>query len=135
MSSTFLDTGYILALELKQDQHHAAAQHHWQQVRTALPPLVTTTYVFDEVVTYLNSRGYHTKAVQVGTNLLRSPSVEIIHVDAALFLEGWTYFQRYHDKQFSLTDCISFVVMHQRRMSTAYAFDNHFTQAGFLRQP
>jgi uncharacterized protein len=135
MSVTFLDTGYILALELKTDQHHAAAQQHWQGVRSAVPRIVTTTYVFDEVVTYFNSRGHHAKAVQVGHNLLRSPSVEMVHVDMALFHEGWVYFQRYHDKQFSLTDCISFVVMHQRGITTAFAFDNHFRQAGFATQP
>jgi predicted nucleic acid-binding protein len=92
MSAVFLDTGYILALELKQDQHHAAAQQHWQRIRTALPQIVTTTYVLDEVVTYLNSRGHHAKAVQVGNNLLQSPSVQLVHVDTALFQEGWAYF-------------------------------------------
>jgi uncharacterized protein len=135
MRSVFLDTGYILALELKQDQHHSAAQWHWQQLRASLPHIVTTTYVFDEVVTYLNSRGYHAKAVQVGNNLLRSPSVELVHVDADIFQAAWSYFQRYQDKQFSLTDCISFVVMQQQGISTAFAFDHHFTQAGFIREP
>jgi uncharacterized protein len=135
MNNVFLDTGYLLALELKQDQHHASAQQHWQRLRGALPHIITTTYVFDEVVTYLNSRGHHAKAVEVGNNVLRSPSVEMIHVDTAIFLEAWMYFQRYHDTQFSLTDCVSFVVMHQRGITTALTFDNHFTRAGFVRQP
>jgi predicted nucleic acid-binding protein len=135
MSIVFLDTGYILVLELKHDQHHIAAQQHWEHVRTALPQIVTTTYVFDEVVTYLNSRGYHAKAVQVGNNLLRSPSVQMVHVEETLFQEAWTHFQRYQDKQFSLTDCISFVVMQQRSITNAFTFDNHFTQAGFSRLP
>ena len=133
MSAAFLDTGYLLALELANDQHHQAATRHWNGIRTALPPLVTTSYVFDEVVTYLNSRGYHAKAVQVGNNLLRSPSVQLVHVDEALFREGWTYFQRYQDKDYSLTDCISFIVMQKRGINTAFAFDQHFTQAGFQR--
>lgn len=85
MSSVFLDTGYLLALELKQDQHHAAALQHWRRVQSALPALVTTTYVFDEVVTFFNSRGHHSKAVEVGIRLMRSPSVQLVHVDAALF--------------------------------------------------
>lgn len=135
MSSVFLDTGYLLALELKQDQHHAAALQHWRRVQSALPALVTTTYVFDEVVTFFNSRGYHSKAVEVGTRLLRSPSVQLVHVDAALFQVGWAYFRQYHDKQFSLTDCISFAAIHQFGITTAFTFDHHFIQAGFQRQP
>lgn len=56
MNAIFVDTGYLLALEIGNDQHHQSAVRHWQQVATALPPLVTTSYVFDEVVTFFNSR-------------------------------------------------------------------------------
>lgn len=86
-------------------------------------------------MTFFNSRGYHAKAVEVGNTLLHSPSTELILGDAALFDAGWRYFQQYQDKQYSLTDCISFVVMQQRGISTALAFDNHFTQAGFQKLP
>jgi predicted nucleic acid-binding protein len=135
MTAVFVDTGYLLALEIANDQHHQAAVHHWQQISTSLPPLVTTSYVFDEVVTFFNSRGYHAKAVQVGTNLLRSPSVQLIHVDEALFYEAWAYFLQHYDKDYSLTDCVSFVVMRRLGISTAFAFDQHFVQAGFTKMP
>jgi len=131
----FVDTGYLLALELSNDINHEAASKHWQNAVRALPPLVTTSYVFDEVMTFFNSRGFHAKAVEVGNNLLNSPSVRLIHVDEALFLEGWDYFQKHQDKQYSLTDCISFVVIQRNGMTTAYAFDKHFAQAGFLKEP
>jgi len=101
----------------------------------SLPPLVTTSTIFDETMTFFKGRGFHSKAVQVGSNLLHSPSVELIHVDETLFYEGWAYFQKYQDKQHSLTDCISFVVMQQRGISAAFAFDHRFTQAGFIREP
>src|SRR5207248_897756 len=83
--------------------------------------LVTTSYVFDEVVTFFNSRGQHAKALQVGNNLLQSPSVQFIHVDTALFYEGWAYFQRHQDKDYSLTDCISFLVMQKLGIRRAFA--------------
>jgi predicted nucleic acid-binding protein len=70
MKAVLLDTGYLLALELLNDQNHRAALKHWRSMRKALPPLVTTSYVFDEVVTYFNSRGYHSKAIEVGNRLL-----------------------------------------------------------------
>ena len=135
MSRVFLDTSYLLALELAKDQNHRAAKQHWQSIIQSLPSFVTTSYVFDEVVTYFNSRGHHAKAVHVGNNLLASSSVELVHVDEALFHEGWRYFQQHQDKDYSLTDCVSFIVMKRFGASTAFTFDDHFVQAGFNRQP
>lgn len=135
MKPVFLDTGYVLALELSNDQNHLAALSHWQEAGANLPPLLTTSYVFDEVVTYFNSRHHHAKAVQVGSSLLTSPSVELLQVDEPLFQTAWSYFQQHDDKDYSLTDCISFVLMHQRGIDRAYAFDRHFVQAGFQKEP
>lgn len=95
MEPRFLDTGYVLALELINDINHQAALRHWQSLVQSLPPLATTSYVFDETMTFFNSREFHSKAVRVDSNLLRSPSVELIHVDEALFYEGWAYFQKH----------------------------------------
>lgn len=135
MRTVFVDTGYILALELANDRNHPHALRHWESAKRDLPLLLTTSYVFDEVVTFLNSRGHHAKAVTVGAMLLHSPSVRLLHVDEALFHEGWRYFQQYQDKDYSLPDCISFVVMQQMRLSVVYAFDQHFSQAGFVKEP
>jgi predicted nucleic acid-binding protein len=135
MKSAFIDTGYLIALELAGDQNHRAALKHWRAVIKSLPLLVTTSYVFDEVVTFFNSRGHHAKAVEIGSGLLSSRSVELVHVDEQLFHSGWQYFQKYQDKEYSLTDCISFVVMKRLDLSLAFTFDKHFAQAGFKKHP
>lgn len=135
MNALFLDTGYLIALETADDQHHAEALRHWQTLTPSLPLLVTTSYVFSEVVTFFNSRKFHSKAVEVGTRLLNSPSVHLIYIDEALFRTGWEYFKQHADKSYSLTDCISFAIMQQRGIQTALAFDRHFAQAGFTPVP
>ena len=135
MISVFIDTSYLLALELANDQNHSAAVRHWRQTVTALPRLVTTSYVFDEVVTFFNCRGHHSKAVEVGNRLLRSPSVHMVHVDESLFHDGWRYLMQHQDKDYSLTDCISFLVMQRFAINMAYTFDRHFIQAGFVKEP
>lgn len=43
----FLDTSYLLALELRNDQNHELAQRHWQTFRQNLPYFVTTSFRFD----------------------------------------------------------------------------------------
>ena len=131
----FLNTGYIIALELTDDQHHGDAVRHWEILSGTSPDIVTTSCVFEEIVTFLNSRNVHSKAIDVGNRLLADPHVTIIHVDESLFHTGWMYFQQRCDKRYSLTDCISFVLMNQMGISGALAFDRNFTQAGFQRLP
>lgn len=91
--------------------------------------------MFDEVVTFFNNRGHHAKAVEIGSRLLRSPTVDLVRVDESLFAAAWARFQNRPDKRYSLTDCISFVVMEQRGLREALCFDAHFKQAGFVRLP
>lgn len=135
MKTYFADTSYWLALELSNDQNHQKALTHWQNLAKASFRIVTTSYIFDETVTYLNSRNHHEKAVEVGENILLSPTIELVHIDENLFFEGWTLFQKHQDKRYSLTDCISFVVMKQSELKTALTFDKHFVQAGFIIEP
>ncbi len=88
-----------------------------------------------EVVTLLNNRRLHSKAVELGNNLLRSRSFNVVHVDEELFYEAWNYFQKYKDKTYSLTDCVSFVLMKKLGIFEALTFDKHLVQAGFGKLP
>lgn len=96
---------------------------------------MSTTYVFDETVTYLNARGLHASAVKVGKRLLASASIELVQVDEDLFQRAFDLLERRPDKRYSLTDCVSFVLMRERGITTALAFDGHFEQEGFMREP
>jgi uncharacterized protein len=130
----FLDTGFLIALNAADDQYHKRAVDYWRLIgRTSL--LLTTTYIVDEVVTFFNSRGRHEKAVAIGNLLITSGWVELLHVDEDLFRAGWEYLKKHADKQYSLTDCISFVVMNRMSLQEALTFDAHFEQAGFRRVP
>jgi len=40
-------------------------------------------------------------------------------------------YKKYADKEWSLVDCISFIVMRERGIKQALTFDRHFEQAGF----
>ena len=135
MTSLFLDANYVIALEVSDDQHHHDARQHWTKLLESPLSLVTTSYVLDEVVTFLNNRRQHSKAVSVGNNLLTASPIQMTHVDEALFHEGWQYFEQHEDKTFSLTDCISFVLMKRLEITEALTFDRHFEQAGFVKLP
>ena len=134
MKKLFIDSSYFIALQLRNEQNHQITLTHWQSLdRTQY--FVTTSFIFDEVVTFFNSRGFHSLAVSWGDRLLQSQKLELIEVDNQLFLDGWNYFKRYSDKSFSLTDCIYFVVMKRFGLEIALTFDHHFLQAGFSKLP
>ncbi|MBS1256582.1 MAG: 23S rRNA-specific endonuclease VapC20 [Deltaproteobacteria bacterium] len=117
MKSLFLDTSYLIALEAHDDLHHNSSQVHWKALIADMQPLVTSTWIFDEVVTFFNTRNKHGKAVEIGNRLLQSSLVTMVPVDSILFRKGWEVFKQYDDKSFSLTDCISFVIMRDREIT------------------
>ena len=135
MTSLFLDANFVIALGISDDQHHYEAEQYWKTLIQTSFSLVTTSYVLDEIVTFLNSRRQHNKALRAGNNLLSASHIQMIHVDEALFYEGWEYFEQHVDKTFSLTDCISFVLMNRLGIEEALTFDKHFAQAGFRKLP
>lgn len=132
--SSFLDTSFAVALHSARDQNHAVARRLWEDL-PATTELVTTSFVVEETATFFNTRGFHDLAVRIGKDLLDSPVVRLVYVDEGLFLEAWDYFVRHEDKEYSLTDCVSFVLMGRLGLRSALTFDHHFSQAGFERLP
>lgn len=135
MERLFIDTAFLIALESSDDRNHKLALNFWNNLSASKPSFFTTSYIVNEVATFFNSRNRHSKAVEIGNCLLNSPSVRFIHVDEPLFYEGWHYFRQHVDKSYSLTDCISFVVMSKFELLNALTFDRHFEQAGFIKLP
>lgn len=133
--TVFVDAGYVIALDSARDENHARAVRHWREFAPSQPTLVTTSFVLAEVMAFFQKRGRHDKAVEVGDRLLSGDGIELVHVDQELCESGFEYLKARTDKQYSLTDCVSFVLMKRRRIRKALAFDAHFEQAGFVRLP
>ncbi|MEK6590969.1 MAG: PIN domain-containing protein [Nitrospinota bacterium] len=131
----FLDTSFIIALEDADDQNRKMAITFWNSFKKKPAKLTTTTYVFDETVTFLRKRISYAKAAYVGKLILSSPMVEMVHISKEDFEKGWEMFLKYQDKYFSFTDCLSFLVMEQRNIKKALTFDEHFSQKGFCMIP
>jgi predicted nucleic acid-binding protein len=147
VGEVFVDAGYLIALRHRRDQHHQEAAEHWRRrvVRPAAgagagagarPRLVTSSFVLDEAVTFLNARGLHREAVRLGRDLLASRLLETVHVDEGLFLRGFELLGARPDQRYSLTDCTSFVLMRDRGIAAALTFDRrHFGAEGFAAEP
>ena len=74
-------------------------------------------------------------AVRIGNVIRSASSIRMIWIHKTLEEEAWSYFQAHQDKEFSFTDCTSFVVMTALGIHTAFTYDHHFAQAGFAVVP
>lgn len=125
---TFLDTSFVLAVVSTRDQHHARAKE--LAARFAGRPLLTTEAVLIEIGDGL-SYGHKAQAVTVIDWLRTAPNVDVIRSTSALFDKGFELYRTHADKDWGLTDCISFVVMREHGITDALTHDQHFVQAGF----
>ena len=71
------------------------------------------------------------RAVETIVELRGDADVQVVPGTTALMDEGLAFFSKHADKRWSLTDCISFVVMRRESVSEALSNDHHFEQAGF----
>jgi predicted nucleic acid-binding protein len=71
--------------------------------------------------------------VQLVEDLRNDPTIEIVPVDQALEIAAWQLWKTRLDKDWSLVDCASFVIMQQRGLTEAITTNHHFEQAGFIR--
>jgi predicted nucleic acid-binding protein len=128
MKGLVTDTYYYLALLNPRDSAHPEA--------VAIGPtlagrLVTTQYVLTEVADALSAPQDRAKFLALLVLLESDPSVTIVPGSNDLFRRGVALYQARPDKDWPLTDCISFIVMDDEGLTEALTADRHFSQAGF----
>jgi uncharacterized protein len=129
----FVDTPAWIALLDETDRLHAPAREVWDRLRLAGSALVTTEFVLLEVANALAAPAARAQAVSFINGVRRAKVVRTLPVDPELFAEAWTLFSRRPDKDWALTDCISFIVMRHEAISQAFTSDPHFEEAGFVK--
>jgi predicted nucleic acid-binding protein len=126
--TVFADTFYFLALlDSREERHPQAAKFS----RDPQVHILTTEWVlaeFGDAYCHPNDRA---DFVALYRSLFNHPRVKIIPADTRLFQRGVDFFEERQDKEWSLTDCLSFVVMRDERIAQALTGDKHFEQAGF----
>jgi uncharacterized protein len=132
IQSIFVDTGAWYAAMVRRDRDHEAAK---QFLKNNALLLITTDYVMDETVTLLLSRVGHSYAVRFLDMLQTSQKIQLVYLTPRQIAATAALFRERADKQWSFTDCSSFILMQEHQIQTAFAFDEHFRQAGFQVKP
>jgi uncharacterized protein len=131
MKEIFTDTNAWVALKHKGDSSWQTATDLNQTLLSQGVHYVTSNFVLDEAYTLLLIRVGHHVAVELGEEVRASRLLTVVHISEELEEEAWALFRRYSDKEFSFTDCTSFVVMRRRGIQEAFTNDHHFEQAGY----
>ena len=140
MNDYFADSGYWIALIAPDDEFHVLALEYDALMEAQDDRIVTTQMALNEA---LAPRSGSTAQMRRGVvdlidRITQDPRVSIIPQSAEQFAEAFSLFRNVaDDKEWSITDCASFLVMQRLSITNALTGDHHFTQAGFtvlLRQ-
>jgi uncharacterized protein len=129
MKRVFADSFYFVALLNRADQHHSRALAAAGQLRD---DIVTTEWVLTEVADALAESSSRRFVAPFIRKLAGDPKVKIIPVTGDWFERGLKFYEERPDKDWTLTDCISFNVMAEEKLAVALTGDHHFEQAGFM---
>lgn len=132
LDTVFLDTGYAVALAVENDQYHDRAVDLVDQIEQEQIRIVTTRAVVTEIGNALAAPEYRKTAAAHISALQRNSTAEIIPITDDLFQRGFALYRERQDKEWGITDCISFVTMRNRGLRTALTTDRDFEQAGFV---
>ena len=135
MTAYFADASYWLALATPADQHHKAATEY-ASILASRPQdrIVTTQLVLNEV---LNPRSgtrsrHRLDIIKLVDEISQNPGIDIVPQTPEQFADALAMLRTSaNDKEWSITDCASFLVMYRYDIQGALTGDRHFEQAGF----
>jgi predicted nucleic acid-binding protein len=128
MKRLFADTFFFFAFLNANDGAHGEASAFYDAFDGEL---VTTEWILTELADGLSGISDRQKFVDFHITMREEPAVKIIPSSGELFAAGVELYAKRPDKEWSLTDCISFVVMRREGLADALTGDHHFEQAGF----
>jgi predicted nucleic acid-binding protein len=126
----FLDASYAIALASESDEHHDKAVEISSIIAGKAIPMVTTRAVLLEIGNGL-ARRYRRAAISLLDSIEDDEDIEVITPSEELYDRALDVYRKHLDKDWGLTDCLSFVVMRDRGILNSLTADDHFRQAGF----
>ena len=126
----FIDTSAIYSLIDLDDANHERAKDSFTRLVHADESFLTTNYVIVESVALFQNR--------IGMKAVRTfhedilPIISIEWVDESMHRAGVSALLAASKRNLSLVDCVSFEIMRTLGIKSAFAFDRHFSEQGFV---
>jgi predicted nucleic acid-binding protein len=127
----FVDSGAWIALALSRDPLHGQAREQWDLLAGAGARLHTSVPVIIETFTFLDRNANRDVALTWKDSVSTPGFMRILPCELRDLEQSWQYFRRADLHKLSAVDATSFAIMKRARIRMAYAFDHHFSVAGF----
>ena len=126
----FIDTSALYALGSLSDEHHSKAKAVLKELLEKERELITSNYILLETISLLQRRqGLGAANRFIGAV---SENTMVLWVDELLHKKAWDYWKKRWERDLSMVDCSSFILMHSEGIKEAFTFDKQFKSAGFL---
>ncbi len=129
--TVFLDTSFVIALENKDDPCHARAKALDDELLRQDATLLFHWGILIEIADGFARLTRRAKGLQLLAKLTGESGYELLPITESLLQEALNLYRTRTDKEWGLTDCISFALMKNRGVTEALSADIHFRQAGF----
>jgi len=123
-----IDTGYLIGLV---DPADALRARGVKWAARSRQPMLLHQYVALELLNFFSATPMRMEAHRLVSTITNHPQLDFVPVDMAIHARAIDLHRQRADKEWSLTDCVSFVLMKERGITQALTFDHHFEQAGF----
>ena len=127
----FIDSGGFYALISSQSESHEIAIAIMEDAAKQRRRAITTDYIIDETATLLRARGLSKLLCEFFRLTEESNALAVEWTTPDRFAMARKFMIKHLDQGFSFTDCLSFIVMKELRLTDASATDDHFRIAGF----
>lgn len=131
MNKVFLDAAYAIALSSPKDKFHKKAIKLSEEIEDDARQMVTTYVVILEIGNSMAKLHFRQAAVDLIFSIENDPKIDIFPISDELFKRALDLYRERMDKEWGLTDCISFIVMDDLNIKEALTTDEHFKQNGF----
>ena len=129
MNLVFADAFYFVARLNRRDQHHEKVLKFSRDFRARI---LTSDWVLVEVADAMAESGSRSRVRDFILHLRGTTACEIVPASRELLDQALDLYHQHADKEWTLTDCVSFVIMRERKVTDALTGDKHFEQAGFV---
>lgn len=131
--SVFIDTSAFLAILNNADQNHASAKAFWTKLIQSEERIICTNYVLVESFALIQHRLGMAAARAFQTSVV--PILEVTWLGAEDHRAATSLVLTANRRDLSLVDCASFDTMRRLAIETAFTFDPHFSEQGFISLP
>lgn len=128
MKPVFADTFFFFAILNRADPLHQRAVSFSRNTRLLR---ITTDWILTELADGLSKVRDRERFMDLYRHIQSSPAIRAVPASRPLLEEAIALYASRPDKDWPLTDCVSFVVMRDEGITQALTGDQHFEQAGF----